>query len=258
MRKIREIVVLLLWFAVALPASGQLRSFDEVFPELSGIAKASAFSQEGFIQSIKRNDTSVFSRSKLDSAIVAPITQQNYGLMVEVIAVIQNNADITAIYNAAGTIDSLNGRIYRTASGDYFYLFEEINRIASASRLVPLPDPPFVTAAPERSTMYLRVKDLNFGYGYYRADIAVQQQSIVCHLSNFRTLYYYFVPVLPENSFAAQIYFEPITEGILIYGLTGAAIPDIAASLINIPSSLEKRMEALITWFSDGLKLSSK
>jgi hypothetical protein len=63
-----------------------------------------------------------------------------------------------------------------------------------------------------------------------------------------------FIPVIKEEKFTAQLYFEVIKEGILIYGLAGAEVSDLISTRIDMPSAIRKRLEVIISWVTVGLK----
>jgi hypothetical protein len=72
-------------------------------------------------------------------------------------------------------------------------------------------------------------------------------------LSNFKSLTYLLIPVIREEKFTAQLYFEPIAEGILIYGLAGADVSDFVSSRINMASAIDKRLTVIISWVAEGI-----
>jgi hypothetical protein len=76
-------------------------------------------------------------------------------------------------------------------------------------------------------------------------------------LSNFRSLNYLFIPVIKEENFVAQIYAEPVEEGVLIYSIAGAQVSDFVASKIHMPSAIRKRLEVIIAWVVDGISAKS-
>ncbi|MDR2257702.1 MAG: hypothetical protein LBE14_00980, partial [Treponema sp.] len=60
-------------------------------------------------------------------------------------------------------------------------------------------------------------------------------------------------PVIKEEKFIAQLYFEPITEGVLVYSIAGADVSDFVASKIHMPSAIAKRLAVIISWVVDGI-----
>jgi hypothetical protein len=59
---------------------------------------------------------------------------------------------------------------------------------------------------------------------------------------------------MPEEKFQANLYLEPLDEGMLIYSLAGTDVSDFIANRIDIPSAISKRLAVFIDWVSDGIK----
>jgi hypothetical protein len=59
--------------------------------------------------------------------------------------------------------------------------------------------------------------------------------------------------VIKEGNFTAQLYIEPIEEGILIYSIAGADISDFFASKIDMDSAIIKRLAVIVSWAADGI-----
>jgi hypothetical protein len=157
------------------------------------------------------------------------------------------------VYNAISRVRDLKGRTYHSATrGEDVPLFEDATRLESARRLSPIPDPPPSRSVPAGETVYLRLKDINFGNSYYRADIAVQGGGILYTLTNFKNLSY-IIPVIREEKFVARMYIEPLAEGILIYSIAGADVSDFISSRIHMPSAIQKRVAVIIDWIVDGI-----
>jgi hypothetical protein len=252
------ILCLLLFFANNIFA--QTRSFDDVFPNLNKDIKNSALSNSGYIKSSQKTSGFVIMgndrNSKLDPQIVNNVLRKNPGYLVESILVIPNSAvNLLDIYNALGNIRDLRGRLYNSATRNQAVpLFEEATRIQSSRQTSAIPDPAPSKTLPSAETVYIRLKDVNFGNTYYRGDMALVQNGLRYTLTNFRNISYLFVTVMKEEKFIAQLYFEPIKEGILIYSVAGADISDFVASKIDIDSAISKRLNVIISWAVDGIK----
>jgi len=252
------ILCLLLFFANNIFA--QTRSFDEVFPNISKEIKNSAFSNSGYVKSSQKTSGFVImgndKKSKLDPQIVNNVLRKNPGYLTESILVIPNlSVNLLDIYNALGNIRDLRGRLYNSATRNQAVpLFEEATRIQSNSQTNAIPDPAPSKTLPNTETIYIRLKDVNFGNTYYRGDMALVQNGLRYTLTNFRNISYLFVTVMKEETFIAQLYFEPIKEGILIYSIAGADISDFVASKIDIDSAISKRLNIIISWAADGIK----
>jgi len=240
----------------------QFRSFNDVFPNLNQDIKKYAFSDSGYVKSSQKASGFIImgneKNSKLDSQIVNNVLKKNPGYLVESILVIQGNPDSVSlldVYNALGNIRDLGGRLYDSATRNKAVpLFEEATRIASDKNTSAVPDPAPSKTLPRTDNVYIRLKDANFGNTYYRADMALVQNGLRYTLSNFRNINYVFVPVMKENTFIAQLYFEPIQEGILIYSIAGAEISDFFASKIDVDSAISKRLNVIISWSADGIR----
>jgi hypothetical protein len=158
------------------------------------------------------------------------------------------------VYNALGNIRALKGRLYHSATRDQdIPLFEDATRIAGAKKTSPIPDPGPASSIPLSETVYLRIKDVNFGNSYYRGDIHRDTFGLLYRLSNYKNLTYLFIPVIREEKFIAQLYFEPIAEGVLVYSIAGADVSDFVASKIDMPSAIAKRLAVIISWVVDGI-----
>jgi hypothetical protein len=160
------------------------------------------------------------------------------------------------VYNALGKIQNLKGRLYHSATRDEnIPLFEEATRLKGAGRNSAVEDPPDASAIPPPETIYIRVKDVNFGNSYYRADISTTPEGLLYYLSNSKSLTYLFVPVIKEGNFITRMYFEPIAEGVLVYSIAGAEVSDFISSRIDISSAIRKRLVVILDWVIDGLKV---
>ena len=161
---------------------------------------------------------------------------------------------LLTVYNALGKVRALKGRLYHSFTrNEYVPLFEDATRIESAPKNTPIADPAPASSIPPSETIYMRFKDVNFGNTYYRGDIALSQYGLRYSLSNNKNMTYFLVPVIKEGKFNAQLYFEPISEGILIYGLAGADVSDFVSSKIDMTSAISKRLAVIIGWVEEGI-----
>jgi len=256
----KKLLILYLLFFFANNIFAQTRSFDDVFPNINRSIKNSAFSNSGYIKSSQKTNGFIImgndKNSKLDPQIVNNVLRKNPGYLVESILVIPDSSvNLLDIYNALGNIRGLRGRLYNSATRNQAVpLFEEATRIQSSKQTSTIPDPAPSKTLPSAETVYIRLKDVNFGNTYYRGDMALVQNGLRYTLTNFRNISYLFVPVMKEEKFIAQLYFEPIQEGILIYSVAGADISDFVASKIDIDSAISKRLNVIISWAADGIR----
>ena len=240
----------------------QLRSFNNIFPNLNEAERNAAFSEAGFVnhsRAVNRLDLKGTGRAgaALDHSITNTILVKNPGFVVETILVLQRDGrpvPLLDVYNALSNVKELKGRLYDSASRSAMVpLFEDATRIISERQTTPIPDPPPALVVPERETVFIRLKDANFGNSFYRGDMRKIQNGLSYTLTNFRNLTYFFVPVIREGNLTAQLYFEPITEGLLIYGIAGAEVADFFSSRISMNSAISKRLGVIISWVSDGI-----
>jgi hypothetical protein len=158
------------------------------------------------------------------------------------------------VYNALGNIRGLKGRLYHSATrNEKIPLFEDVTRIEGPKKNNPVADPPPAARIPPSETIYMRLKDANFGNSFYRGDIALFQRGLRCSLTNNKNINYLFIPVIKEEKFIVQLYFEVISEGILIYSLAGADVSDFVSSRIDMSSAINKRLAVIISWAAEGI-----
>lgn len=257
MKKSGVVLCLVCWVFSVLPAFSQTRSFKDLFPTLSAEQRAAAFSEDGLVVSAK---TSVLrfapTAPRLD--ITGPLLQRKPSYITESILLIpygNKTISLLTVYNALSNIRGLKGRLYHSATrNENVPLFEDATRIESAKKTNAIPDPPAAASVPAIEIIYIRLKDANFGNSYYRADISANQSAILCTLSNFKSLTYMLIPLIKEDKFIAQLYFEPVTEGILIYSAAGADVSDFIAKQTDMGSAVRKRLEVINQWVIDGVK----
>jgi hypothetical protein len=190
--------------------------------------------------------------------ILQPVMERNPNYLVEALVLVPyrgRKLNLLDIYNTLGNVQGLEGRLYHSASRDAnVALFEKADRIAAKNKDSPIPAPPAAAYMPAQETIYLRLKDVNFGNSYYQAKIQVFGGGLLYGLSNTKSLSYLFIPVMKEDKFAAQIYLEPLDEGVLIYSIAGTEVSDFIANRVSISSAIRKRLEVIIDWISEGLR----
>jgi len=236
------------------------RSFNQIFPGISSSVREEVFSNEGFSKSTGKVPPSALvgsGQSALDPKIIEAVFLKQPSFLVESIMVIPGKAgqySLLDVYNALGKIRRLKGRLYRSFTrNEYIPLFEDVTRIENDKRNNPIPDPASVSKIPASETVYMRLKDVNFGNTYYRSDMTLASRGLRYSLSNNRNITYFFVTVIKEEKFNVQLYFEPISEGLLIYALAGADVSDFVSSRVNMPSAISKRLAVIIDWVAEGI-----
>ena len=239
--------------------SDSLRSFSEIFPNISGNQKIEAFSEEGLIRSLEKNESLELIPSRNSGInLYETIMKENLSYLAESILILPYSGktlDKLDAYNALGKIRDLKGRLYHSHTRDADVpLFEDATRIESARKNNPVPDPAFSKELPSSEIIYIRLKDINFGNCFYRGEVSVSPFGVTYSLKNFKAITYLLFTVMKEEKFSAILYMEPITEGMLIYSVAGADASDFIAKRVDIPSAISKRLAVFIGWISDGLK----
>ncbi|MDR0524263.1 MAG: hypothetical protein LBG90_00140 [Spirochaetaceae bacterium] len=254
-RKKRFFLIILLIWGTSL--FGQSRSFDALFPRLPKAEREQAFSPQGvYILHEKSGALRLIPVMHSGIDIAGPVLNRNLPYLVEALFVVQppRPVGLNKVYNALGNIQGLKGRLYHSFSKNADVpLFEEATRLISDKKLTPIPDPPPTGVVPTTETAYIRLKDASFGNIYYRAVSTAGDRHLIFYLSNFKSVSFLFIPVLKENNFVSQLYFELIREGVLVYSIAGANISDFAASQIDISSAIQKRLEVIVQWVAEGI-----
>jgi hypothetical protein len=257
----KKILICFLFFSFIELLPAQTRSFDEIFPNLNNNIKSSAFGKSGYIKTGKRvngfEPVCKTLATGIEKQITDDIFRKNPGYLVESITVIpvnNNQIKLLNVYNALMNVSALKGRLYSSASRKQDVpLFEEATRIVSGKNTAAIPDPASASSIPQTETIFIKLKDINFGNTYYRGDLALTKFGLSYNLTNFKSFTYLLIPVIKEENFTAKLYFEIIQEGILIYSLAGADISDFIASKIDMDSAIAKRLSVIISWAAEGI-----
>jgi hypothetical protein len=254
----KKTTFLFIGFFCSVSLFPQNRSFDDIFPGLSPEIRAEAFSPGGFIESSEKSGGfHLLDANGLNPHLSGGILSRGLSFLVESLLVIppgDKASNIIDVYNALGKVRALKGRLYHSVTRDQdIPLFEDATRLAGAKKNSPLPDPGPSSSLPPSETVYIRIKDANFGNCYYRGDMSLDDSGLLYRLSNYKNITYLFIPVIREEKFIAQLYFEPVTEGILVYSIAGADVSDFVSSKIDMPSAIAKRLAVIISWVTDGI-----
>jgi hypothetical protein len=260
----RKFILIIFLFSAVIQAafSQTVRSLREIFPNLPSSVREAIFTKDGYCKTFGKlppADLIGSGRSGINPQIINNVLNKKPGFLVESVLVIPDTSgkhSLLDVYNALGKIRGLEGRLYHSFTrNEDVPLFEEVTRLESDKRNIPINDPAPAQKIPSSETVYMRLKDVNFGNSYYRGNIVLDQRGLRYSLSNYKSLSYLLVPIIKEEEFIAQLYFEPIAEGILIYGLAGADvhIPDFVASRIDMASAISKRLAVIISWVAEGI-----
>ena len=259
-RKFAGVSLFLFLLVFTFPLFSQsLRSLDDIFPGLTQSQKENVFTNAGFKRTFEKNDSPRLTPSPNSGVnLVDAVLDKSPSHLVEILLVVPYNEkalDRLDIYNAIGRINNIKDHLYFSRERQKnIVIFRETTRLTSATNRNPVSDPPPATVLPSSETMYLRFDDPNFGSLYIRGDISISRNGITCNMTNFEPVRFLVFTIMKAEKFSTIVYIEPVSEGILIYGMAGIYIPGVVAGLINVPYEVEKRLTVLVNWVIDGLK----
>ncbi|MFP3088792.1 hypothetical protein LQZ21_00515 [Treponema sp. TIM-1] len=255
----RNVIFICLWLIITTSTFGASRSFTDIFPHLNEEKKNQVFSSTGYSEfNLASAGLQLLPVSKSGMSISVPVLSRRPSFFVENLLVCpytHRYSGLITVYNALSRVQGLSGRVHRNdVPGKDNPVFKETTRIENTRRNNPLPDPLPATQIPPTETIYMRLKDTNFGNSYYRAELIATQDELFYTLSNFKSIYMAIFPIIKEDKFIAQLYIEPLSEGVLIYSIVGAEIPDIVMSKIErVSNMIKKRMDVIVDWLVDGI-----
>ena len=248
---------LIIIFSVPLEAAPHLRSFDDLFPYISGHQRWRVFSSAGLRNIFSIDDPPRYSpapNSGID--LVGAAMERGPVQLVEALVVIPYNGkqiDRLDAYNVMGRIENIsNYRVYSTSRERYIPVFEESTRLEDARRNRPIPDPPPASVLPASETIYLCLKDTFFGNTYLRGDLNASPYGITFNITNFAAVRFLVFPVMRAEKFSTILYAEPLLEGVLIYGLVGLDIPQFLIPRVNLEFNINRRITVFMDWLRDG------
>lgn len=265
---VKKIIIALSFYLLCvIHISAQLRVFNDIFPNLNKDERSAVFDEDGFVKTNSKSKGFNINESNksavgIDHVIFNKVLSMDPGYLVESITVLQvkpEEVTLLDIYNALGNIRNLKGRLYSSYTRKQLVpLFEDATRIISEKHTTAIPDPPPSNFLPLEETVFIKLKDINFGNSYYRAEVKLFQKGLCYTLTNYKSLSYFLVPVIKEGNFIAMLYIEPIKEGVLIYGFAGINISDFFASKISVNSAISKRLAVITSWAADGIQKQKK
>lgn len=254
----KKFTIAVFFFICNLNLFAQIRSFNDIFPNINEQARTEIFSQNGYVYPSRKTTGYVIIG---DQQITNFVLSRNPGYVVESISVIKvpaGSVSLLDIYNALGNIRELKGIKYDSYSRGNTALFEDATRIISPKQTSSVPDPAPTRFLPKTETIYIKLRDVNFGNTFYRSDLTLMQNGLRYTLTNFRNISFLFIPVIREENFVAQLYIEPVSEGILLHIIGCADISDFLASRIHINSAISKRLEVFHSWAASGIISASR
>jgi hypothetical protein len=235
----------------------ELRSFNDIYPNLSLRQKAMAFNTDGLKYYFGKDDSPALlpaPNSGIDLLSSVMIKKPSH--IIEAMVVVpyrERELDILDVYNALGKIEDLKKSSFYI-NGKYYNIFEETTRIESARNRKPVSDPPPADMLPYAETMYLRFKDSDYGNLYIRGEVTMSLYGITYSLTNFTDVRYFIIPIMKAEGISIIIYLEPLKEGVLVYSMSGLHIPGFIADRVNLTPSINRRINALISWITEGLR----
>jgi len=235
----------------------ETRTFDAIFPNFSRMQRMIAMDNRGLRHSFTKDEpAALIPNPDLEIDLLGSVMKKNPSHLIEALILVpykKKEFDLLDIYNALGRIEKIKN-YPALMNGNDFYVFTESSRIESARNRKAIPDPPPAVTLPFADTMYLCLKEINFGNLFIRADISISAYGITYSMTNFTDVRYFLVPMMRAERFNTIIYLEPVKEGVLIYSMTGFYIPGFIADRVNLTPSINRRIEIFTNWITDGLR----
>ncbi|MCL2127710.1 MAG: hypothetical protein FWH38_05600 [Treponema sp.] len=235
----------------------QMRSLDAVFPSFSRVQRILAMSDGGLKYSFSKGESpSIVPDPDLGIDLLGTVMKKNPSHLIEALVVVpyrEKELDLLDIYNALGRIGKIKDHP-ASFNGNDFYIFTESTRIESSRNRRAISDPLPAAALPFSETMYLRLKEVNYGNLFIRGEISISMYGITYNMTNFTDVRYFLIPIMRAERFTTIIYLEPVKEGILIYSMSGFYLPGFIADRVNLTPNINRRIEIFINWITDGLR----
>ena len=235
-----------------------MRSIYDIFPYISPGLLNIAFSQEGFRHFFISDDPPLLTpdpESGID--IIDSVLQTNPSHLIEAILILPYNTrefDLLDIYNAVGRIENIKEQPVLIRGND-FYIFTESTRIQSSTNRRDISDPLPAVTLPFSETIFLRLRETSLGNIFFRGDISVSLYGLTYSMTNFADVRYFLIPVMRAERFITVIYLEPVTEGLLIYSMSGFFLPGFIVDRLNLSPNINRRIEVFIKWITEGLRI---
>jgi hypothetical protein len=236
----------------------ELRSFDNLFPELTRNQRLRARGDIGLRNAFEKNGSPLFNPDK-DSGLdlLSIVMKKKPSHIIEALIVVpykNRELDLLDVYNALGRIKNIKDHKI-TINNKEYDIFTDTTRLVSAKERKPIADPEPVEILPYSETIFLRFIDPYIGDLYLRGEISVGVYGITYSMTNFRDVSYYIFRVMKSDRFSAIIYVEPLKEGILLYSVSGLYLPNFIAKKINLTPNMNRRITVLLNWVMEGLVL---
>ncbi|MCL2066486.1 MAG: hypothetical protein FWG99_03365 [Treponema sp.] len=235
----------------------EMRSLAEIFPDISWRQRILARSSEGLRNYFLSNESpSLVANPDLEIDLLGSVMEKNPSHLIEALVVVPYNErefDLLDIYNALGRIEKIKDQSV-ILNGNDFYVFTDSTRIESSRNRRVVSDPPPSVTLPFSETMFLRLREVNFGNLFIRGEISISLYGITYSMTNFTDVRYLLIPVMRAERYITVIYLEPVREGMLIYSVTGFYLPGFIADRVNLTPNINRRIEIFMNWIIEGLR----
>lgn len=235
------------------------RSFDDIFPGMPQDHKSIVMHTSGLRYSFEKDGSPTLIPCP-DSGIelFSSVMEKKPSHVIEALVIVpynENELDMLDIYNALGRIKNLKDHTIPLKNGSKMNIFTDTTRIENAKSKKPISDPLPASALPYSETMYLRFTDAYIGDLFIRGDIIINPYGITYSITNFTDVRYSIFKIMKAERFSSYIYLEPVKEGILVYSMSGIYLPGFIASRINLTPNINARINALLNWIIEGLRI---
>jgi len=234
------------------------RSLYTIFPNFTERQRRSIRNNQVIRSSFTKGETpTLVPNPDLEINLLGTILRKDPSHLIEALLVVPYNErelDLLDIYNALGRISNIKDCAVLLRGNDYF-IFTESTRIDNTRNRRAISDPAPATFLPFSETMYLRLKEINFGNLFIRGDISISTYGITYSMTNFTDIRYFLVPLMRAERYSTIIYLEPVKEGVLIYSMTGFYLPGFIADRVNLTPNINRRIDVFIKWITEGLRI---
>jgi hypothetical protein len=235
----------------------QTRTLDAIFPHFSRMQRMIAMNNRGLRHSFTKDESALLiPNPDLGIDLLGREMKKNPSHLIEALVVVpyrRKEINLLDIYNALKKKKKIKN-YPASMNGKDLYIFTESARIESARNRKAIPDPVPAVTLPFAETMYICLKEINFGNLFIRTDISISAYGITYSMTNFIDVRYFLMPMMKAERFNTIIYLEPIKEGVLIYSITGFYLPGFIADRVNLTPNRNRRIEIFINWITDGLR----
>ncbi|MCL2184413.1 MAG: hypothetical protein FWB86_00970 [Treponema sp.] len=234
------------------------RSFREIYPNLTASQRRRVMSAAGLRNAFESSGTPILLPAS-DSGInlLNSVMQKNPSHVVEALILIpytDRELDMLDIYNALGRIQQIKNQTIPQSNGNVLNVFKETTRLDSAASRKAIADPSPSNNLPFSETIFLRFTDAYIGNLFLRGDISLSYYGLTYNMTNFRDVNYSIFRVMGTEKITIILYLEPVTEGILVYSMSGLYLPSFISKRLNLTVNINNRITVLVNWITEGLR----